>query len=142
MTTICWRDGVMCADSLATDDTAIQVCKLAQLPDGQVAGGAGDLGEVAAGLAYLANGGDAPLIPNSCFLYTVAGACYVASAGWPGLPVKGFAAIGSGSQGAMVVMKMGASARDAVAAVSGVDPATGGEIDTFEVKRGKRRRPR
>lgn len=132
----------MCADSLATDDTAIQVCKLARLPEGQVAGGAGDLGEVAAGLAYLANGGDAPAIANSCFLYTVAGACYVASAGWPGLAVKGFAAIGSGAQGAMVAMKLGATAREAVAAVSGVDPATGGEIDAYEVSRAKRRRAR
>lgn len=149
MTTIAWRAGVMAADSLATDDTAIQVRKLIRLPAGQVAGGAGDLGEVASGLVWLQNGcaGDAPAIPNAIFLYTMEGVCYVASAAWPGLEVKGPAAIGSGAQGAMVAMCRAAmDAEAAVRAVAGIDPATGGEIDVLAVEpvsaKPRRKRPR
>ncbi|TWI04819.1 hypothetical protein IP90_00957 [Luteimonas cucumeris] len=142
MTTIAYKSGVLCADSMAVDDSgAVFVRKAAWLPGGDAAGGAGDLNQVTAALAWLAGGGkgDAPDIGNSCILFTDQGQPYMASTGWPGAPIKGYCAIGSGAQGAMVAMKLGLSAHDAIAAVSGIDTNTGGEIDVFEI--GKRAKP-
>lgn len=142
MTTIAIRDGVLCADSMATDDSgAVFIRKSAWLPNGDAAAGAGDLNEVTAAVAWLAGGGkgDAPAIGNSCIIFTDKGQAFLAAAGWPGAPIKGFCAIGSGAQGALVAMKLGLSAHDAIAAVSGVDTATGGEIDVYEI--GKRAKP-
>lgn len=145
MTTIAYRDGVLAADSLATDDSgSIQVHKALILPNGDVAGGCGDLNEVTQALHWLSKGrrGRAPAMTNACILYTVNGVAHLAGGGWPGVQVKGFAAIGSGAQGAMVAMKLGLSAADAVAAVSGVDHCTGGEIEVLtyaKPKRGKRK---
>jgi ATP-dependent protease HslVU (ClpYQ) peptidase subunit len=44
-----------------------------------------------------------------------------------------FAAIGSGSQGALVAMHLGCTPREAVAAVKKVDPSTGGRIITRKI---------
>ena len=137
MTTIAYREGFLVADSYASDDSCvIQVTKCAHLPNGDVAGGAGDLGKVALALAWLRDGGegDPPDIEESLILFTDKGVPYLASGKWPGVPVKGYAAIGSGAQGALTAMKLGFSAEAAVQAVSGVDPCTGGEIDVLEVK--------
>lgn len=142
MTTIAFKSGVLAADSLATDDACgVFVEKSAYLQTGDVAGGAGNLNEVAAALGWLAGGcqGDAPDISSTAILYTRAGKPYLASGGWPGAPVKGFCAIGSGAQGALVAMKLGLSAAEAVAAVSGIDTATGGEVDVLPVKLRKRK---
>ena len=136
MTTVVIANGVLAADSFATDDsTAIQVCKCARLPNGDVAGGAGDLGEVTQALAWLAKGGkgDAPEIPSCSILYTKKGETLLASSKWPGVRVKGPAAIGSGSQGALVALRMGKTAAEAIKAVIGIDPSTGGEIDVLPV---------
>lgn len=43
---------------------------------------------------------------------------------------EGFAAIGSGQQGAMVALHMGATPQDAIKAVRKVDPYTGGRVIT------------
>lgn len=137
MTTIAFSKGVLAADSFATDDsTAIQVAKCARLPGGDVAGGAGDLGEVAQALDWLSKGskGDAPDIPSASILFTIKGVPHLASTKWPGVRLKGHAAIGSGAQGALVALKLGMSAEDAVKAVAGVDPSTGGEIDVLPVQ--------
>lgn len=145
MTTVAFRDGVLAADSFATDDaSAIQVRKIARLPKGDVAGGAGSLPEVTQALQWLAKGGKgaAPSIEGSTLLFTVDGALHLAGGGWPGVPVKGFAAIGSGAQGALVAMKLGCTAEQAVSAVAGIDPATGGEIDVLAyVKPERARKP-
>lgn len=134
MTTIAYRDGVMAADSLATDDACgLYVRKIVRLPDGDMAGGAGDLNEVVQALSWLAGGseGDPPAIAGSSILFTEAGRIHLASTGWPGIALKGYAAIGSGAQGALVAMRLGKSAAEAVEAVAGVDTNTGGEIDTL-----------
>ena len=139
MTTVAYRDGVLCADSMATDDSgAVFVRKSVWLPNGDAAAGAGDLNEVMAAISWLAGGGkgDAPSIGNSCILFTDKGELFMASTGWPGAPVKGYCAIGSGAQGAMVAMKLGKSAQAAIDAVMGVDTCTGGDIDVYEI--GKR----
>lgn len=145
MTTVAFRAGVLAADSYASDDaTVMQVVKCARLPGGDVAGGAGDLGEIGQALAWLVSGcqGDPPDIPGSVVLYTIKGVPHLASTKWPALQVRGDAAIGSGAQGALVAMRLGCSAAEAVAAVAGVDPATGGQIDVLpvELKRGRARR--
>jgi ATP-dependent protease HslVU (ClpYQ) peptidase subunit len=57
------------------------------------------------------------------------GHLYLSENGKDAMPITdGFAAIGSGCQGAMVAMHMGASPADAVRAVKKVDPSTGGRI--------------
>lgn len=137
MTTIAFSKGVLVADSFATDDsTVIQVVKCARLPGGDVAGGAGDLGEVGQALQWLARGGKGtpPEIPSATIIFTEKGVLHMACTKWPGVRVKGNAAIGSGSQGALVAMKLGMSALEAVKAVIGVDPCTGGELDVLPVK--------
>ena len=138
MTTVAFRDGVLAADSFATDDSgSIQVCKVARLPNGDVAGGAGDLGEITQALQWLARGsrGKKPAIPNASVLFTIRGVPHLASGGWPGVPVKGCVAIGSGAQGALVAMRLGKTAEEAVACVIGVDHCTGGEIEVLAYKR-------
>lgn len=98
-----------------------------------MAGGAGDLNEVVQALSWLAGGsdGDPPAIPGSSVLFTEKGVPHLAASGWPGIALKSFAAIGSGAQGAMVAMRLGKSAQEAVAAVSGIDHCTGGEVDVL-----------
>lgn len=137
MTTIAFAAGILAADSYATDEAcAIQVVKCARLPGGDVAGGAGDLGEVAQALDWLSRGSDGPPpeISSSAILFTDEGVLHLASTKWPGVRVKGFAAIGSGAQGAMVAMGLGLSAEEAVKAAAQVDPATGGEVDVLPVE--------
>src|SRR5688572_25992799 len=103
MTTIAFAAGVLAADSYASDDaTVMQVVKCARLPNGDVAGGAGDLGEIAQALAWMESGckGDAPDIGGSAILFTRDGVLHLASTKWPGVRTKGAVAIGSGAQGA------------------------------------------
>lgn len=132
MTTIAFLAGILAADSFATDDaTVVQVCKSVRLPGGDVAGGAGDLGEMAQALSWLVGGskGDPPDIPNTQVLFTVEGVPHLASGKWPGVRCKGAVAIGSGAQGALTAMRLGKSAEEAVHAVIGIDPCTGGEVE-------------
>lgn len=134
MTTIAYANGVLAADSLATDDAcALHVRKIIRLPKGDMAGGAGELNEVVQALSWLAGGsdGDPPTIAGSHILFTEAGVPHLASCGWPGIALKGAAAIGSGAQGALVAMRLGYGAKAAVEAVAGIDTATGGEIDVL-----------
>lgn len=134
---------MLAADSFATDDAcAIQVRKIIRLPKGEVAGGAGSLPEVLRAMRWLAKGGKGagPAIENATILFTVGGVLHLAGGGWPAVPVKGFAAIGSGAQGALVAMKLGCTAEQAIAAVIGVDPCTGGEIDVLAYAKPKRTR--
>lgn len=143
MTTIALRDGVMAADTWATDDcTATNVRKAVQLANGDVAGGAGDLAPVGRALAWLMGdqAGDPPEIAGAQILFTVKGVPYIADGGWPGIEVRGYTAIGSGAQGALVAMKLGHGAESAVRAVFGVDPATGGDVDVLPIGKAKRKR--
>lgn len=136
---------MLAADSAATDDSCvIYVRKCVRLPKGDVAGGAGELKEVTAILSYLTQGavGDVPEFGNTSVIFTDAGQPFLACGGLPGVPIKGYCAIGSGAQGAMVAMKLGLSAEDAVRAVSGVDHCTGGEIEVLAVQPPKARRGR
>jgi hypothetical protein len=124
----------MAADSLATDDACgLYVSKLRRLPRGDIAGGCGDLNEIVLALSWLAAGGkgESPAIPTASILYTKDGIPHLACTGWPGIALKGHAAIGSGAQGALVAMRLGKSAEDAVKAVSDIDRATGGEVDVM-----------
>lgn len=134
MTTAAYRDGELAFDSAATDESCmVYVRKGVRLPGGDVAAGCGDLREVTASLSWLAKGGkgEPPAMSSASILFTDKGEPYLAAGGWPGTPIKGFCAIGSGSQGAMVGMKLGLSARDAVAAVIGIDHFSGGEIEVL-----------
>lgn len=143
MTTVAFRDGVLAADSQATDDTVkFGIRKVVRLRKGDVAGGCGPLPALALALQWLAAGrvNDPPPIDDNEILFTDGGELYIASGGWPGILVKGFVAVGSGAQGAMVAMHLGLTAEDAVAAVSHVDPGTGGPIDVLPVERPRKRK--
>lgn len=143
MTTIAYANGVLAADSLATDDAcALHVRKIVRLPKGDMAGGAGELNEVVQALSWLAGGskGEPPAIAQSHILFTEAGVPHLATCGWPGIALKGCAAIGSGAQGALVAMRLGRSAEEAVRAVAGIDTATGGEIDVMVYEAPKKKR--
>lgn len=143
MTTIAFAAGILAADSYVSDDqTVMQVCKVARLPGGDVAGCAGDMGQLSQVLDWMAGGrvGDQPDMSELTMLYTDKGVLHLACLRMPGIRVKGNAAIGSGAQGALVAMRMGMSAAEAVKAVAGIDPCTGGEIDILAVE--AKRRPR
>jgi hypothetical protein len=143
VTTIALKAGIMAADTWATDDcTATNVRKLVRLANGDAAGGAGDLAPVGRALAWLMGeqNGDPPDITGAQVLFTVKGVPYIADGGWPGVEVIGPAAIGSGAQGALVAMKLGTNAEKAVEAVIGVDPSTGGSVQTLEIGAKARKR--
>lgn len=126
MTAITAKDGVMAADGrVSSEDTFTVAVKLIRLPDGGVAGAAGMWGAARRALVWLANGeqGDPPTIGDETqvLIMRADGSLWLAEAGFPAYPLDThMAAIGSGSQGAMVAMRMGASALEAVQQVGEV----------------------
>ena len=62
-------------------------------------------------------------------LLSPSGKLYISENGQDAMPITdGFAAIGTGAQGALVAMHMGATPANAVRAVKKVDPSTGGRV--------------
>ena len=60
-----------------------------------------------------------------------AGMLYMSNDGSLAMPISdGFAAIGSGAQGALVAMHLGTTTKEAVVAVKKVDPSCGGRVIT------------
>lgn len=128
----------MAADTRASgDDTAVNVTKIYQLPHGDIAGGAGLLGVATAAIQWLQGNrkGPAPDIEGADILFTDAGVPYYASGSWPGSPVRGPIAIGSGAQGAMVALKLGKTPEEAVKLMFDIDPSTGGQVDVLRYKK-------
>jgi len=131
MTCIAAKDGVMAADGrLSSDDSQTTVVKLIRLPDGGVAGAAGMWAAARRALTWLANGeqGDPPSIGDETQVLIMRpdGSLWLAEAGFPAYPLEAReAAIGSGSQGALVALLMGASALEAVQKVGEICPTIG-----------------
>lgn len=74
---------------------------------------------------------DIKIKDTDLLLLSPGGNLYMSEDGSSPLPISdGFAAIGSGAQGALVAMHLGTTPAEAVRAVKKVDPSTGGRIIT------------
>lgn len=128
MTTIAVKDGVMAGDTQITGDYAMHAPKIFRLPDGGVAGGAGDWSRAYAGIKWLVDGekGEPPNITDADILILRPdGSLWKANEEFPAYPLADkVAAIGCGSLAAMTAMRGGSSAVDAVMAVSVCDVYT------------------
>ena len=144
MTTIVADKTGMASDSQMTDVTAgvqTSVTKFWRVR-GWLIGGAGSYPEVIKAIAELRHHKDRSPVQvlstvsiklNECdlLLLSPAGKLYLSEDGSHPMPVQeGFAALGTGAQGAMVAMHMGASPAQAVRQVKKVDPSTGGKTIT------------
>lgn len=132
MTTVAVKDGVMAADTQITSDYAIHAPKLFRLPDGGVAGGAGDWSRAYAGIKWLMEGerGDPPNLSDADILILRPdGSIWKANEEFPAYPLLDkVAAIGCGSLAAMVAMRGGASAVEAVMSVAASDVYTNAPV--------------
>jgi hypothetical protein len=146
VTTIVANCEVMCADSQVTnEDKKGSVQKLWKIR-GWCIGGAGVYEHVLQAIALIKRHRD--ITPKqvledfkikggdevNLLLLSPQGILYESEGlGMPGRVQDGFAAIGSGAQGALVAMNMGATPAEAVAAVKKVDPNTGGRLQTRKI---------
>lgn len=145
MTTIAVRAGVMACDSRADGEYAMTVDKIVRLPDGGVAGGAGNASALSVALDWLQGGeqGDPPAIDDECFILILRpdGSIWKAECRFPAFRLLDkFAATGSGSQFAIAAMAMGASAEQAVRIAAKFDTGTGGPVRTLAIEKAARGR--
>lgn len=138
MTVIAFADGVMASDSQLTGGTLVsRAQKIWRLPDGGVVAGAGTFRQVYAGAQWLVGGerGEAPDISDSILLIARPdGSLCVADGAFPAYPLlDGYAAIGCGSDGAVLAMRSGSSAIEAVASVIGQDAGCSWPVQSLEV---------
>ena len=142
MTTIATRgDGILAADSQCTwGDTKSRVTKLHRLPCGGVVGGAGAFPEIMRYVRWMQAGGKgkAPKINNADLLVAYGDGRTGTICGGIFTEAVGPQAVGSGMQGAMVAMAMGANAEEAVRAVAEVDPSTSGPFQVMVIEPPKR----
>jgi hypothetical protein len=142
MTVIAFKDGVMAADTMLSDGNAQnRVQKLFRLPDGGVAGGCGQWNRSYAGLKFLAEGGDpdskdAPSIKDALLLIARPdGSLWLVEDEFPPYPLMDkYAAVGCGSDSAMMAMTLGLSAVEAVAKVTKQDVLCGDPVQSMEVQ--------
>jgi len=143
MTTIVANHHGMASDSRATGGaTMISVAKFWRVR-GWLIGGAGTADEVLDMLAEITHHTDltpAEVLAKVDFkkakdadllLLSPAGRLYLSEGGGTPMHITDpFSAIGSGAQGAMVALHMGATLQEAVRIVKKVDPFTGGRVIT------------
>lgn len=140
MTTIAASVVGMAADTQLTGEYKFRVQKIFALPDGGIAGGAGDWVRAYAGLQWLLGGevGDPPKIKGaSLLILRPDGSLWIADNDWPAFPLLDkTAAIGCGAQAAMVAMASGKSPAEAVKEVCKLDAYTGDPVQylTLEPK--------
>ncbi len=146
MTTIVANREGMASDSMMSDDKAAVSASVPKFwrIKGWLIGGAGDYAGIIEIIGELKSNKltpDATLrdidikigkdVSVDLLLLSPQGKLFLSENGSSPLPISdGFAAIGSGAQGALVAMRLGTSPADAVRAVKKVDPATGGRILT------------
>lgn len=142
MTVIAVKAGVMAADTmLSSFNSQNRATKIVRLPDGGVAGGCGQWNRAYAGLKYLEAGGDPdakdglPSIKDAMILIARPdGSLWLAEDEWPAYPLLDeLAAIGCGSDAALMAMNLGLSAAQAVAKVTRQDILCGDPVQTLEV---------
>lgn len=143
MTTIAYRDGVLCGDTAAYNGTTYvgSTRKVVRGPKGQLAGASGEVCWVAKFLRWVEGGekGDLPAPPDgSRGMIIRPGAPkptieIVEDERGPCLVVATFFALGTGATIALGAMAAGSSAWDAVEIAHRLDAYTGGGIDQLEV---------
>ena len=138
MTTLVFRDGVMAADTQATDyNTTYQVQKVWRLPDGGVAGLCGDASKGYAGVKWLAEGevGDPPSIKGAYIVIARPdGSLWLAEDHFPAFPVMDkMIAHGCGRDFARAALAEGKSAVEAVFAAIKHDLMTSAPVMSLRV---------
>ena len=145
MTVVAFKDGVMAADTQETwGNSRARVCKLVRLPDGGVAGGAGDGPACQAALNWLAS--DGPLdglsdrtLPDingaEVLIAKADGTLWLLYQRFPGYQIlEDCIAIGCGSDAARMAMTYGASAVEACQRVAKQDLFCGDPIQSMAVE--------
>lgn len=144
MTTLAAKDGCLAADTQLTGEYAFRVQKIVRLIDGGVAGGAGQWSKAYPILAWMVGGeqGEPPKFKGADLLIVRPdGTLWLAEGEWPPYPLLDKeAAIGSGAQGAMLAMRNGASAGDAVKSVAKIDPYTSDPVQMLKIEPAPKKR--
>jgi hypothetical protein len=145
MTVIAFKDGVMAADTQETwGNSRARVSKLVRLPDGGVAGAAGEGAASQAALNWLESGGsldgqsDRPLPDISGAEVLIAkgdGSLWLLYSRFPGYPLLDKSiAIGCGADAARMAMEYGATAVEACQRVAKYDVFCGDPVQSMEVQ--------
>ena len=149
MTCIAFKDGVMAADTmLSSFNSQTRAQKIVRLPSGGVAGGCGLWRNAWAGLKYLADGGDPegrpiPRSPEgppsvdeaSILIAKPDGSLWLIENEFPAFPIMdAVAAIGCGSDAALMAMELGLTAVEAVGKVTRQDVLCGDPVQSMAVE--------
>lgn len=143
MTTIAYKDGVLAADTRCTIDDVIDQSehkKVFHLKNGALVGLAGDLGVITAVLKKLRRDpDDFEVIKvekkelNAIYVRADGKVFEKDSNGWIPVTAK-YAATGSGYLAALVAMRCGKSAREAIKIAIEFDKNTGGKVRSVKLK--------
>lgn len=138
MTTIAFKDGIMAVDTQATDYSTIsRVQKLYRLPDGGVVAGCGSSRKCWAGIKWMVEGerGDPPNIDGAYLIIARPdGTLWQVEDEFPAFPLEGdMVAHGCGRDAALMAMRMGMDAVDAVFATCGQDAMTSPPVQSMAV---------
>jgi hypothetical protein len=146
MTTVAAKDGCMAADTQLTGDYRLRAQKIVQLADGTLVGGAGTWHRCWTAMCWLLGGeqGDPPKLKDSCLLIMRPdGGLWIVEDEFPPFPLLDReAAIGSGAAAAMMAMRSGASAGDAVKATCRIDCASSDPVQMLRLPKKKPARKR
>jgi hypothetical protein len=149
MTIIAFKDGVMAADTmLSAHNSQTRAQKIMRLPDGGVAGACGQWNRAYSALRYLADGGSLddrpsqrtqegpPNIDGATLLVAKPdGSLWLLEDEFPAFPIRdAVAAVGCGSDAALMAMTLGLSAVEAVAKVTKQDVLCGDPVQSMEVQ--------
>jgi hypothetical protein len=146
LTVIAFKDGVMAADTLASDgQSRLRVQKIVRLPDGGVAGMCGNAADGYAGLSWLASGGSQEgtegkqLVPDisdaTILIARPDGSLWLLEGRFPAFPLLDkIAAEGCGAAAARVAMGLGLSAVEAVMQVAQHDIFCGDPVQSLAVE--------
>lgn len=144
MTVIAYKDGVMVADTQATDNTVrLRTSKLARLLDGGVAGKCGNCSAGWAALSWVASGGSLdggerqPEVEGACLLIVKGdGSLWMLEDRFPAFPLADHPdgiAVGSGGEMATILMATGLSAVEAVTIVAQQNIFCGLPVQSMDV---------
>lgn len=150
MTTVAYRDGILAADTRCVRQGIIEAAhKLFRLDDGSIAGFAGSLCDIHHFVRWYNAGADVDDPPKwimfgdndepvvDCILVSEDGVSRWTAHIQPSPIIGPYFAIGSGQQFATAAMFMGATAEQAVRVAMGLDPNTGGEVQTMSLSDGQ-----
>lgn len=150
MTTICYRDGQMAADTLTCFNSTIlgYTDKIERLPDGSLIGACGTGALCRAVIEWFKAGrpkDDKPVIVPNCNFTALVVSPDGSMALWhedfqPGPFRAEFVSIGSGADFADGAMAMGASAEQAVRIAMTRDTATGGDVTVLTLDKPNRKK--